>query len=155
MAAAIRAVSVERGIDPRRFTLVAGGGAGGAARRALARELGIARDRDPARGRHALRHQELPVEILHWRVTAIGRTATAAASAGVAAGNGAAPGSRAGYFDGAWVAMAIHDGAALRPGATVAGPAVIESATTTILVPPGDRLTVADSGNYTITVGTA
>jgi N-methylhydantoinase A len=128
-------------------------------------------------------HQDMPVEILHWRVTAIGRAATAtsmgradgaaapvtadgaaaavtadgAAAAvtadGAAAPRAAAAGSRDGYFDG-WVEMAIHDGVALGPGATVAGPAVIESATTTILVPPGDRLTVAASGNFAIAVAT-
>ena len=44
MVDAIRAVSVERGIDPRRFTLVAGGGGGARCTRpGLARQLGIAR----------------------------------------------------------------------------------------------------------------
>ncbi|MDO8209631.1 hydantoinase/oxoprolinase family protein [Conexibacter sp. CPCC 206217] len=41
MVAAIRSVSVERGIDPRGFTLVSGGGAGGLHAAALARELGM------------------------------------------------------------------------------------------------------------------
>ncbi len=43
MSAAIRAVSVERGLDPRNFTLVVGGGAGGLHSSALARDLGIER----------------------------------------------------------------------------------------------------------------
>ncbi len=42
MVAAIRGVSVERGIDPRNFTLIAGGGAGGLHAVGLARELGMA-----------------------------------------------------------------------------------------------------------------
>jgi N-methylhydantoinase A len=41
MASAIRAMSVERGIDPRGFTLICGGGAGGLHAVQLARELGI------------------------------------------------------------------------------------------------------------------
>ena len=41
MVAAIRAVSVERGIDPRRLALVCGGGAGALHAGALAAELGI------------------------------------------------------------------------------------------------------------------
>ena len=41
MVGAIRGVSVERGIDPRGFTLVAGGGAGGLHAVGLARELGM------------------------------------------------------------------------------------------------------------------
>lgn len=43
MVQAIRAVSVERGIDPRGYTLVVGGGAGGLHATELARELGIGR----------------------------------------------------------------------------------------------------------------
>lgn len=43
MMQAIRAVSVERGIDPRRYSLVVGGGAGGLHAAQLARELGIGR----------------------------------------------------------------------------------------------------------------
>jgi len=42
MTAAVRAVSVERGLDPRNFALVVGGGAGGLHASALARDLGIA-----------------------------------------------------------------------------------------------------------------
>jgi N-methylhydantoinase A len=43
MVDAIRAVSIERGIDPRGFTMVAGGGAGGLHAARLARELGMTR----------------------------------------------------------------------------------------------------------------
>ena len=43
MARALRVVSVERGLDPRRFTLVAFGGAGGMHACALAEDLGIRR----------------------------------------------------------------------------------------------------------------
>jgi len=44
----------------------------------------------------------------------------------------------------------IYDGAKLRPGQTVMGPAVIDEATTTILVGAGDRLRVTDAANYLI-----
>jgi N-methylhydantoinase A len=43
MVGAIRSVSVDRGVDPRNFTLVCGGGAGGLHAAALARELGMRR----------------------------------------------------------------------------------------------------------------
>jgi N-methylhydantoinase A len=43
MTKALRVISVERGLDPREFTLVAFGGAGGMHACALAEELGIAR----------------------------------------------------------------------------------------------------------------
>ena len=48
MARALRVVSVQRGLDPRRFTLVAFGGAGGMHACALAEELGIRRVLVPA-----------------------------------------------------------------------------------------------------------
>jgi len=48
MVAAIRVMSVERGVDPRRFTVVSGGGAGGLHAAALAAELGIRRVLVPA-----------------------------------------------------------------------------------------------------------
>lgn len=43
MASAIRAVSVEQGIDPRNFTLLSGGGAGGLHASTLARSIGMDR----------------------------------------------------------------------------------------------------------------
>jgi N-methylhydantoinase A len=43
MVGAIRAVTIERGIDPRAFTLVCGGGAGGLHATELARALGMQR----------------------------------------------------------------------------------------------------------------
>ena len=53
MIRALRVVTVQRGIDPRRYALLAFGGAGAAARRAIADELGIDDDRLPARLRGA------------------------------------------------------------------------------------------------------
>ena len=41
MVGAIRSVSIDRGVDPRRFTLVCGGGAGGLHAAELGRELGM------------------------------------------------------------------------------------------------------------------
>ena len=49
MARALRMVTVERGIDPRRFALMPFGGAGPLHAAALARELGIERIAVPAR----------------------------------------------------------------------------------------------------------
>ncbi len=48
---------------------------------------------------------------------------------------------------------AIFDGAALRPGHRIAGPAIIEEATTTLLIGSGDTLTVTGAGNYLIEIG--
>jgi N-methylhydantoinase A len=44
----------------------------------------------------------------------------------------------------------VYDGTALRPGQTLLGPAIIDEATTTILVGVADRLRVTDAANYLI-----
>ena len=48
--------------------------------------------------------------------------------------------------------MPIHLGATLAPGAVVAGPAVIEEPTTTIVVYPGSVATVSGLRNYLIEI---
>jgi N-methylhydantoinase A len=44
----------------------------------------------------------------------------------------------------------VYDGRKLRPGQSLTGPAIIDEATTTIMVGPGDRLSVTDAANYLI-----
>jgi N-methylhydantoinase A len=258
MAAAIRAVSLERGYDPRTFTLLCGGGAGGLHAGALAADLGIAEvliprqagtlcafgmtvtsvrhdyvaavpalsgDVDPARvqsvfdeleggGRARLADEgfsvaevrlersvdarypgqvheltvpvpdpgrplapadvrtleqtfhaeharnfnyarpEMPVELLHWRVGAVGETpATPATPAARQPGPDAgAAGARIGSHEiyvaaeGGMREVALYRAEALEDGAVLEGPAVIGGDTTTILIGAGDRLTCgADS----------
>ena len=56
------------------------------------------------------------------------------------------------YFDEAsgWVATRIYRGADLMPGAAVDGPAIIEEATTSVILAPGDVCTVDSIGNFLI-----
>ncbi len=253
MVAAIRAVSVERGIDPRGFTLMCGGGAGGLHCAELARELGARRvfvpleagvfcslgmtvtdvrhdhviafhavsdeldaDRlngllrrleDDARrelleegipeslisveravdarypGQHReitipvppgdlgaeglrsleeafhVEHQahyaytrpELPIEFLHWRITGVARHPREEEPAVLHEPHDAVPArSRPAYFDGDVVETAFHDVADLRVGSVVRGPAVLCAPTTTIVLHPGDVLTMAGADGYTI-----
>jgi len=255
----IRYVSVERGVDPRGFTLVSGGGAGSVHAARLARSLGMRRVLVPREaatfcafgmtvtdvrhddvratravstdisaaavreafatmersGRERLRaegfrddqitiernvdarylnqvheltipvpagevdgallaaleatfhaeHREqftyeipgVPVEYLHWRVTAVGRTGQ------VAAGDGEAPleptvprpaGERPAYVEeeGALVPTPVYDLADLVPGAEVAGPAIVGSPVTTVVINPGDTLRMQPSGSLLIDV---
>ncbi|MBM3490001.1 MAG: hydantoinase/oxoprolinase family protein [Alphaproteobacteria bacterium] len=51
------------------------------------------------------------------------------------------------------VSSEVHRGDGLAPGASLRGPAIIEEATTTIVLPPGARATLSASGNYVIEVG--
>jgi N-methylhydantoinase A len=264
MAAAIRAVSIERGYDPRGFALLCGGGAGGLHASALASELGITRvliPREagtlcafgmtvtdvrhdyvkaapalsstlepgeleqilvelenagrarlhedgfaseeisleryadsrypgqvheltvpvPSPGReltaadivdlesnfHDAHEQqfhyhrsELPVELLHWRVSAVGRTPVVAqvphaqATAGAANSASAAVGARELYVpaNGRVEEVDVFKAELLTDGAVVTGPAVIAGDTTTILLDQADRMT-CDADSFLMEVG--
>lgn len=258
MVSAIRAVSIERGIDPRGYTLVCGGGAGGLHVARLARELGMAQvlipraagtlcsfgmtvtdvRHDHVRPLHATsetvdhgrldalfgeleqeareslardgftpeqivlerevdaRYQgqvyeltvpvpasarfgpeevaaiaagfheehrrqftysrpEMAVEFLHWRVVAAGRIPAARPPVATPQESVAeTTGTRAAYVpeQGAMAQVAVIAAEALVPGAVAEGPAVIASDTTTVLLNPGDRLTVMHDGTLVIDV---
>ena len=51
-----------------------------------------------------------------------------------------------------WIETAVWEGTGLHSGARIAGPAVIEERTTTVLLGPGDRLVVDATGNFMIEV---
>jgi N-methylhydantoinase A len=50
------------------------------------------------------------------------------------------------YLDGGWVEAAVYDFDALAPAQAIAGPAIVESAMTTVLLRSGDRATVTEHG---------
>jgi N-methylhydantoinase A len=62
-------------------------------------------------------------------------------------------GTRRAYFGVEFVDTPVYDGAALGPGATVSGPALIEEPFTVVVVPPGASATLDDLGNYALTLG--
>ncbi len=53
---------------------------------------------------------------------------------------------RAIYLDGGWADAPVFDFDALAPGQAIAGPAIVESAMTTVLLRPGDGATVTEHG---------
>lgn len=60
---------------------------------------------------------------------------------------------RDGYFGGSIpVQMPIHKAHELRPGSQVSGPAIIEAATTTLVVFPEMRVTVSGNGHYLLDI---
>ena len=53
-----------------------------------------------------------------------------------------------------WCDTPVYAGAALLPGHTIAGPAIVDEQTTTLLIGTGDHLSVDATGNYSIALGT-
>jgi N-methylhydantoinase A len=95
------------------------------------------------------------VEFVAWKVRVRGVLDKPALTPAVAAGPAAAAAPVVGmtrgqaHFPGAGlVDTPFYPGAALEPGASLAGPLVVREPTTTIVVPPGWTLTVTSLGNY-------
>jgi N-methylhydantoinase A len=58
----------------------------------------------------------------------------------------AAPRAERRIWLGEWIAAPVYDFEALAPTQTIAGPAIVESAMTTVLLRPGERATVTPLG---------
>lgn len=103
--------------------------------------------------------RDRPVEFLQWRMSAITprRTDVVETFGDLPAADAepARRGFREAIFDlgdGA-VQTPVFDAAALPSGAIVAGPAILDSETSTIVVPPGDSLRADGQGNFLLSVG--
>jgi N-methylhydantoinase A len=94
------------------------------------------------------------MEIHALRVDAVGQVTKPSlsrnASGSTDAGD-ALKATRPAYFDGSFIESPVYEQELLGLGATVAGPAIIESRLTTIVVPPGYRASVDDYRNVVIT----
>ncbi len=89
------------------------------------------------------------------RLVARGRTpkpAQLAALGELALADDARTGTRPAHFGDGFVDAAVYDGARLGPGAEVPGPALVEEPFTVVVVPPGARARVDDTGNYELTL---
>ena len=103
---------------------------------------------------------EIPIEFLHWRLTAVGRIARKdvateePVSDPEAAAEVARTGVRMAYFEEleGKVETPVYDPQLLRPGACIHGQALLESETTTIVINPGDELTVGADGTMFVDV---
>jgi N-methylhydantoinase A len=100
--------------------------------------------------------REIPIEFLHWRVTAFGRVPVTQTlpSASPQAHSVRAAGSRAVYdpVTRRTITIDTYDAANLPPGAKLAGPAVVQADTTTILIGSQDGLQVEPNGGFAIKV---
>jgi N-methylhydantoinase A len=56
------------------------------------------------------------------------------------------------YLDGGWSNAAVYNFETLAPKQEIVGPAIVESAMTTVLLRPGDRATVTEHGWLDITI---
>jgi N-methylhydantoinase A/acetophenone carboxylase len=54
-------------------------------------------------------------------------------------------GTRQAYFDG-WVDTPVYELEALRPGQSITGPAIIQAAYTTAVIPPAKRFSIESHG---------
>src|SRR5512138_536420 len=96
------------------------------------------------------RHEELyaysapgqEVVIVNARVAVVGALPVLPAGAGAAERGASTPAARRRVWLGDWVEVPVHRMEALAAGHEVKGPAIFESATTTVLVREGERVTV-------------
>jgi N-methylhydantoinase A len=92
------------------------------------------------------------VEFISWRARAVARAADPARPARLMHGphsRRAGVRARPVHFRGyGWLDAQIRSGAALAPGDTLDGPAIVEEPATTVVVQPGSTLAVLESGDY-------
>jgi N-methylhydantoinase A len=100
---------------------------------------------------YSLRDQE--VVLVNARVAAVGTLPALPDEPALEARAPAAPRSRRRVYLGAWQDVPVHDLAALAPGQTVEGPAILEAPTTTALLREGDRAVVTPLGWVDIHLG--
>ncbi|KQX19969.1 MULTISPECIES: hydantoinase/oxoprolinase family protein [unclassified Sphingomonas] len=96
-----------------------------------------------------------PVEIVNCRVQAVGRVARVPVSAPVAVpGLEPVKGRRPVYFgkETGWVETSIYRRGQLPIGRTFAGPAIIEEMSSTLIVQPGQTVTVDPVGNLIVSI---
>jgi len=121
---------------------VAGGLVDAAALPRLARDF---HERHRAAYGHA--SPDEPVQCVNLRVSAVGRLAPLDVSCPAAAGSVSHPARPAYFKETGAVPCDVLAREALKPGVTRAGPVIVESADSTVVVPPGWRLT-AEAGGF-------
>ena len=106
----------------------------------------------------AVRDVESQVECLNWKGRArvsLARPPERSAAAG-ADGENTPVAHRPAYFgEAGQIDAPIYHGDALRPGAHIAGPAIIEEPTTTLVVYPGMAARLSAANNYLLEISDA
>ncbi len=107
-------------------------------------------DRHEALFTYALRDDD--VVLVNARTAAVGRLPGLPEERRPDPGADAAPRARRPAHMGGWLEAPVFDFPALRPGQTLAGPAIVESDLTTVILRPGDRAVVTPLGWLDIAV---
>jgi N-methylhydantoinase A len=93
------------------------------------------------------------VVLVNARASVVGRLPPAPVVSGNVAAASAAEKSRRRVHLGSWTEVPVYDFAAIAAGQTLAGPAIVESDTTTVLLRPGDTAQFDARGWLDITIG--
>ncbi|MFH1650732.1 MAG: hydantoinase/oxoprolinase family protein [Chloroflexota bacterium] len=98
-------------------------------------------------------NENYPLEYMSFGLTAIGRVPNLKfkkAEHGGADPSAARKGERDAYFEesSGFIKTAVYDGDLLRHGNILEGPCVVEEKMTSIVIPPGFKMTVDEHGNY-------
>jgi N-methylhydantoinase A len=100
----------------------------------------------------AVREHGAEVELVLWKLRLTAElTAPSLAAAGDRVPE-AGQRTRTAVFEGEPVEVAVHRGTALQPGTVIAGPAIVEEPTTTLVLYPGSTATVSPFNNYLVEV---
>ena len=95
----------------------------------------------------------LPVETVGWRVIVAGPTPRLELARPREGTARSLTGTRPAWFGAGFVQAAVHDRTALRPGDTLAGPALVEERESTLVLPPGSRASVDAALNLVVAFG--
>lgn len=87
------------------------------------------------------------VELVTLRLSAIGKLGGMAGTTAPQPGEGGPVRTRPVHLNGRWTETPVHEQASMPEGARLTGPAVVEQAYTTLLIPAGWRLEVSPSGD--------
>ena len=93
-----------------------------------------------------------PVEIVTWKLSAIGGSPRISLAKAPAVGGMAQKGRRRAYFPerGGFVDTPVYDRYALAAGTTIDGPAIVEERESTSVLPPGAQATVDAYANLIV-----
>jgi N-methylhydantoinase A/oxoprolinase/acetone carboxylase beta subunit len=104
--------------------------------------------------RYGYANSSEPVEVVTWKLSAVGAGARVALAKANPVGTSAGRGRRRAYFPeaGEYIDCPVFDRYALCPGTELAGPVIVEERESTTVLPPGTTATVDDYASLIVTL---